>query len=242
MPLDVSIDNYSLNVLMPAYHPEKARRTAVNLAPSTTFPRGQLITQVAAAVNDVQTFSITGTPTGGTFTLSGINPLTGKAFTTAAIAYNAAASAVQTALLAVLGTGGAAVTGGPLPGTNTVVTLGGVQAGLPMPTMTANLAALTGGAPVFAIAHTTTGASLGTYGLYTGTGTAVLVNMYACITDAAGNITYGGAIGGDRYGLTQKDAPAYTSGCFYTTDLVGLDANAIAVMSGKKAANNLYEF
>lgn len=245
MGLDTSLDRYTGNPLMPAYNPDLARRTAVNLTPSTTYPKGQLLVQVAAAANDVQTFSISGTPTGGTFTLSGVNPLTGNAWTTAAIAYNAAASAVQTAIRAVFGTGnaGAAVTGGALPGTNTILTLSGVLAGLPMQVMTANIASLTGGTPAFVIAHTTTGAALGTYGLYTGSGSVIVINMYDCITDAAGRITFGAATGGDRLtGMTQLDAPAYTSGCFYTTDLTGLDANAIASMSGKKTANNVYEF
>jgi hypothetical protein len=244
MPLDTALDTYRGTPLMPAYNPHKAQRTAINLAPSLTYPKGQLVVQVAAAANDVQTFSVSGTPTGGTLTLSGVNPLTGAAWTTAAIAFNAIASAVQSAIRAVFGLGsaGVAVTGGPLPGTNTVLTLSGALAGLPMPTLTANLAALTGGTPAFVIAHTTTGASLGTYGLYTGSGTVIVVNMYDCITDAAGNITYGSATGGDRWGQTFTNTPAYTSGTFYTTDLTGLDANAIASMSGKKAANNLFEF
>src|SRR5205814_8999512 len=57
--------------------------------------------------NEVQTVTITGTPTGGTFTLAFLGR------TTTAIAYNAVASAVQTALenLGVIGTGNVAVTG-----------------------------------------------------------------------------------------------------------------------------------
>jgi hypothetical protein len=57
--------------------------------------------------------TITGTPTGGTFTL------TYKGQTTGAIAYNAAAGAVQTALEALtkIGVGNVTVTGGPGPGT-----------------------------------------------------------------------------------------------------------------------------
>ena len=73
----------------------------------------------AAGVNEVQSVTITGTPTGGTFTL------TFNGGTTAPIAYNAAAAAVQTALNAlpsVIAAGGVTVTGGPGPGTPYVIT------------------------------------------------------------------------------------------------------------------------
>lgn len=64
-------------------------------------------TTVQAQYDEVQQISITGTPTGGTFTL------TFGAQTTSTIAYNAAASAVQTALQALssIGSGNALVTG-----------------------------------------------------------------------------------------------------------------------------------
>jgi hypothetical protein len=64
-------------------------------------------------VNEAQTVTITGTPTGGTFTL------TYSGQTTAAIAYNANAAAVQSALEALsnLAPGDVTVTGGPGPGT-----------------------------------------------------------------------------------------------------------------------------
>jgi len=72
---------------------------------------------------EVQTVTITGTPTGGTFTLS----YAGQ--TTAPIAYNATAAAVQDALrdLDNAGTNNVAVTGGPGPGTPYVVTFASNQ-------------------------------------------------------------------------------------------------------------------
>ncbi len=103
--------------------------------------------------NEVQTISITGTPTGGSFTL------TFESYTTAAIAYNAAASAVQSALLALpnLDTGDVTCTGGALPGTPVVVTFGGDYAGEPVSALTAT-ASLTGGtSPAVNIAETTPG-------------------------------------------------------------------------------------
>jgi len=87
-------------------------------------------------VNEVKTLTISGTPTGGSYTLT----INGQ--TTAPIAYNAANSAIQSALLALssLDTGDVVVTGaGPF-----TLTFGGVYAGQTAPAMTAT-ASLTGG-------------------------------------------------------------------------------------------------
>ena len=67
---------------------------------------------------EVQTITVTGTPDAGDFTLT----LSGQ--TTAAIAYNAVASAVQTALeaLSTVGAGNVTCAGGPLPGTPVTAT------------------------------------------------------------------------------------------------------------------------
>lgn len=109
------------------------------------------------AVAEVQTLTITGTPTGGTFTLTYLGD------TTAPIPYNAVFGAVQTALLAgtTLDTGDVVVTGGPGPGTPYVFTF---ATGLGNPTaLTANGAALTGGSsPTAVVATTTPGTDLPT--------------------------------------------------------------------------------
>ena len=88
----------------------------------------------------VQTVTITGSPTGGTFTL------TFNGQTTAGIAYNAASSAVLTALeaLTTIGTGNVSVTGGPGPATPYTVQFIGTLANNTT-LMTANGALLTGG-------------------------------------------------------------------------------------------------
>jgi hypothetical protein len=104
--------------------------------------------------NEVQTVTITGTPTGGTFTL------TYAGQTTAAIAYNAAAAAVKAALVALsnIGSADVAVTGGPGPGTPWVVTFQGNLADTDVAQMTANSAGLTGGtSPAVAVTTTTPG-------------------------------------------------------------------------------------
>src|SRR5687768_16502058 len=72
----------------------------------------------AAGTNEVQTITITGTPTGGTFKLA----FRGKR--TAAIAHNAAAAAVVSALEALPNIAAGDVTGGggALPGTPVTIT------------------------------------------------------------------------------------------------------------------------
>ncbi len=68
----------------------------------------------------VQGISITGSPTGGSFTLTTAAPLpTG---TTAAIPWNAGAGVVQTALGAIVGLANVTVTGGPTPDTALTIT------------------------------------------------------------------------------------------------------------------------
>lgn len=78
----------------------------------------------ALLADNYQTLSISGTPTGGTFTL------TYKGQTTAAIAFGATASAVQTALVALstIGAGNVTCSGGPLPGSAVTISFTGALA------------------------------------------------------------------------------------------------------------------
>jgi hypothetical protein len=106
----------------------------------------------AAGINDVQTVTITGGPTGGTFTL------TFGGQTTSALAFNASPAAVQTALqaLSTIGAGNVTVTG--VAGTSYVLTFSG-QLGSALETgVTGTATSLTGGTPGINVAHTTSGA------------------------------------------------------------------------------------
>lgn len=122
--------------------------------PTSGTYSGKLV-PLAARTNEVQTVTITGTPTGGTFTL------TFDGETTAGIAYNATASAVRSALEALsnITAGDVVVGGGPGPGTPFTVTFsGGDEAGTNVPQMTASGASLTGGtSPDVAVTTTTAG-------------------------------------------------------------------------------------
>lgn len=103
-----------------------------------------------APADEVQTVTVTGA-TGGTFTL------TFDGQTTAGIAYNAAASAVQSALEALsnIGAGDVTVTG--TAGGPYTVTFAGALADMNVPQMTADGASLTGTSPTVTVTTSTQG-------------------------------------------------------------------------------------
>jgi hypothetical protein len=127
-------------------------RETANAAADTSFL--PLAMPAGAATDEVQTVTITGTPTGGTFTLG-----FGSVLTTA-LAYNATATTVDTALEVVVGAGNVVVTGGPGPGTAYTVTFAGTLAGRNVTALTASGASLTGGtSPAVAVTTPTPGVS-----------------------------------------------------------------------------------
>lgn len=138
------------------YFPDHAKTENVRLPGGVSLPAGSPIGYVnTPQQNEVQTVTITGTPTGGTFTLTA--PGVG---TTAAIAYNAAAAAVQTALNDLLGAGAVVVTGGPGPGTPYVLTFSGLEwANTDVALFTATGSFTGGSSPAVAVAETTKGGS-----------------------------------------------------------------------------------
>lgn len=103
--------------------------------------------------SEEQTITITGTPTGGSFTL------TFDTQTTSAIAYNATPTAVKSAIEALsnVASGDITCTGGPLPGTAVVAKFGGSLSGTNVTEMTAT-SSLTGGTtPAVAVTTTAVG-------------------------------------------------------------------------------------
>lgn len=121
---------------------------------------GQVLTKITVVGTDTAT--ITGVPTGGTFTLSVTTAGPGGSTqTTAGIAYNAAASAVQTALqgLSNVGTGNATVTGSA-GGPYTITFASGIG---PV-TVTANGGGLTGGTSPNVTISATSDNSVGWFG------------------------------------------------------------------------------
>jgi len=107
----------------------------------------------SGTANDVQTITISGTPTGGTFQLRFLGE------NTEAIKYNATAAEVQAALRALPSVGGnVKCSGGPLPGTGVVVEFVEYFAKTLEPLIEVSTTTLTGGTtPKVEIAHTTPG-------------------------------------------------------------------------------------
>jgi hypothetical protein len=105
------------------------------------------------AVNEIQTLTVTGTPTGGTFTI------TYAGQTTAGIAFDANAAAVDSALEALsnIGAGDVTCTGGPLPGTPVVITFTGALANTDVALMTTSDSFTGGTTPASAIVQTLAG-------------------------------------------------------------------------------------
>lgn len=123
----------------------------------------------AGGTAEVQRATITGVPTGGTFTL------TYAGATTTAIAYNATAAVVQTALEALpnLAGGDAIVTGGPGPTTAWTITFGGNLNVRDVTQMTATGSFTGGTTPTIAITTITPGVSPAASAMTTAVSTSV---------------------------------------------------------------------
>jgi len=140
--------------------------TAPSLAVAMTTP--------GVATADVQTLSLTGGPTAGSFTLT----FAGQ--TTAAIPWNATSAQVQAALsdLLAVGTGNVVCSGGPLPSSNVTITFAGQLAPGPQPVITGSATGLIGpGSPVVAVAHTTIGKGVADIALPVDPDGAVIPNV-----------------------------------------------------------------
>jgi len=217
--------------LIPAYSAD-AQTMAVVMAGCKYYAAGTVIAQVqgsGTAVNEVQTLTITGTPTGGTFVI------TFDGQTTTALAYNASTAVVQAALQALpnIGSGNVTVAGGALPGTAITMTFVGEMAGKRQ-TLATVYASLTGGtSPAAAITLTTTGKPAAGYwdsyddALSDGREIARALLRYPTRTDGKGRHYYGTEAVSDNFYFAFT-AEAYYKGVFYTANLVGIDANGVA--------------
>lgn len=222
--------------LVPSRDTQEANTDAVKLAPGS-YAQGTALGQYTgvAAVNEVQTVTVSGTPSGGGFRLAFNGQVTGT------IAYNATPAAVQAALEALsnIGTGNVVCAGGDFPGTAITVTFAGTMVALDQPPLTLFSNGLTGGTtPTVSVAETTPGRAAGSYyGTYDDAATdgrqvcrAFL--KYATVVDEKGNHDYAAA---GPSPSVQKTTVAYFSGTFFTAvpgggtlALPGLDANGVA--------------
>lgn len=145
----------------------------------------------AGSAAEGQTVTITGSPTGGTFTLT----LDGE--TTAAIAFNATASAVRTALegLSNVSPGDVTVTGSA--GGPYLVTFAGRYVDIDVPQMTATGSFTGGTSPAVSVTTTTAGGSTASDGTETLAGfllTAVRVNTADLTIDPQGALLIHGVV------------------------------------------------
>lgn len=226
----------------------EARTIPVKLAASLDLARGTLLAE-KVGTNELQKVTISGGPTGGSFTL------TFGGQTTAAIPYNSPAADVEAALeeLSTIGDGNVRCSGGQLPAGIVYVEFVG-QLGRANQAQLTSTDSLTGGAaPATAIATVRGGAAgtAGEYAAYDPDATNGLqvpkgILVYDVQTDASGNITFSDTVGqnGGDSGEEAGDVPMYISGYFSCADLTGLDTEAAAALgrlvSGNVAAGILH--
>lgn len=207
--------------LLPFYAPETAMRQAVKISASKSYSKGLLMAELVGN-NEVQTITIDAT--GGTFTI------TFGGQTTGAIAWNASAATVLAAIegLSSVGEENVTVSLDSLVYTVTFQNSLGLQN---VAAMTTNAASLTGGAGTAVVATTTAG-SAGTRGEFAAYDPDATNGLqipkgfleFTLTTDASKVITINE--------ITQASCPVFMSGTFKTTDLSGLDANAITLLGG----------
>ena len=115
----------------------------------------------SACCNDVQTITVTGNPTGGTFTIKGTPPGQSQK-TSGNVNWNSTAAQLTTVLTAsgMYGSGNVSCAGGPFPGTAIVCTFQGSDASQAITLMSLGTKSLTGGSsPNVTFTHTTTGSN-----------------------------------------------------------------------------------
>lgn len=160
--------------------PQRMIRKGEALALITSGPdAGKVGPYQAGGTDEVQTLTKTGTWSGGTYTLTVLGQETGD------IAYNAAASAIQTAIRAAVAASsdeairalgdGITVTGGPLSTTPVVVTFDGEVASN-VAAITWDISSVTGTTPGLGVVETTAGVAGATDGRQTAANLVGLCN------------------------------------------------------------------
>ena len=225
-------DIYTQSELTPAMFPERMLKAALPVAANQHLVKGTIVGLVtSSSASDVQTLT-QASATGGTFTITfGF----GTVYTTAPIAYNATAAAVQAALQALpnIGAGNVTCTGGALGTAGVVCTFAGALANQPQPIFAINNAGLIGSGAAVSVAHTTVGVANGAMEAYAsgntdGSQTPIGILAVEVATDPQGNVSFGPLPTGNGFGAVRHVAPIAISGYFNTADLTGLDSNAVS--------------
>lgn len=197
----------------------------ITLPPSVTIAKGNLLVPPSGTgTSAVQTVTAPGS---STYTLSGVNPLTGYAWTTASLAFGANDAAVALAINNVIN-GGSPGGAASVAVSSLAVTFGGELANLPIPLMT--ITTTGSGSP--GVANTTPGVSPGTWTLYAGSGSPTVWLEYDVATDNQGNISLGTLSTGGPWGETDPAISCYYAGDFFAADIPNLDSGALTALKG----------
>jgi hypothetical protein len=237
--LDAPVNRFTGIETVPIFRPHLALALAVNYPPNVVIPRGTLLAPVAGgSVNDVQTITLSGSLSGGQFTLAGTRD--GLPQTTTGIGFNPTAVQVQAALVA-LGIFGPNLTvtgstGGPF-----TVTFNGGLAGTPIPTLVGNVGTLTGGTPAVTIAHTTTGQSGGTFAAYAG-GPVAQPTVAPTVAGAGSGSSFGAGTYATSYTLVTALGETTPSPATFTTITAAqnLSVTSITGLAASVTAVNFY--
>lgn len=178
-----------------------------------------------AEPSHTQLITISGTPTGGTFLL------TFNGQTTTALAFNAAAATVQTALQALTSIGASNATVAGSAGGPYTVTFAAALANAAQPLIQIDVGGLTGGTPAGTVADNTT---------LTGLETAVGILPVPVATDGSGNIYLGDSNVANSLNPAVKTVPVIIGGGVWdSTDFTGWDAGALADLGARTLFNGL---
>lgn len=220
---------YTALQIQPARHPEKWRTDAIKIAVGS-YVQGTVMGKVSTttANNDVQTITISGSPTGGTFILQF------GGYNTTALAYNISTANMATALAALPSIGSSSnVTVTGTAGSSYTVTFTGACGNLYQSLISLYSNSLTGGSsPSVSIAHTTPGNSAnGSWRPYNsgnsdGSQIPKCVLIFAGTVDTFGNHVFGGGEWNQPGSFGDQTAPAVFGGYVKTIELTGLDSNA----------------
>lgn len=232
MAMDAPVNTFNLKYVDPAMAEDLAVSIDVNIGPNLTIARGTVLGQVTNSANDVQTLTVTGTPTSGSQIVAITNPISGSVVNIA-IPYNATSTVLQGLVDGSFGAGNFAAGGGAWPGAALTLTGANAFANMPVTPITKVSSTLNAGATV-AVTHTTQGVTAGTYAPYAsgnsdGTQVGKAIAQYDYVTDSAGNVTFGSQAGGGDLGQTFRAAPVWIKGIFSSADLVGVDSNLMTL-------------
>lgn len=241
MPLNPQL-TFSQKRVIPLFRAKAARQVPVPLAQGI-YPAGTVLGQISSAnVNDVQTITVSGTPTHSTVTVTGLPG--GQTMT---FAQDVSPAAMATAINTLLGASSVGVTGTYTAGSGGtyIITWGGSYAGQPIPLLGVSATFVGGTSPAVAIAHTTPGVgpngSFRAYATGNGDGSqnAAGILEYPVAVDFTGAIWLGSVVGASEFGQSGRATPMYYNGDFAIADIVAPDTGWLAALNGHVVEGSL---